>query len=82
MSWKNNVFKYHFSLIKYLRPRPTSPFDDVNIVDHIRKLMELSTNISIAVLAEACRLVVTAQKRRIVDQYFIVYSIQGKLSPN
>ena len=46
--------------------------------------MELSTNIPMAALAEACRLVDTTQKSRIglVDQYLIVYSIQGKSSHN
>ena len=48
-----------------------SPYDFVNIMDHFGKLMEFSTNINIsmAALAEACRLVDTTQKRRItVDQ--------------
>ena len=45
-----------------------SPYDFVNIMDHFGKLMELSTNISMAAIAEACRLVHTTQKTRIVDQ--------------
>ena len=45
-----------------------SPYDYVNIMDHFGKLMDLSTNISIAALAETCRLIDTMQKRRrIVD---------------
>ena len=61
-----------------------SPYDYVDIIDHFGKLMKLSTNISMAALAKACRLVDTMQKRRIgrVDQYLIVYSIQGKSSHN
>ena len=66
----------HFNLIKYLGP---SPYDNINIMDHFGKL---STNTSMAALAEACRLVDTKQKRRTVGQCLIVYSIQGKLSCN
>ena len=59
-----------------------SPNDYVDIMDHFGKLMELSTNIPMAALAEACRLVDTTQKRKIVHQYLIVDSIQGKSSHN
>ena len=80
---RNNELKeqiiHHFNLIKYLGP---SPYDYVNVMDHFRNLMELSTNISMAALAEECRVVDIAQKRRIVDQYLKVCNIQGKLSRN
>ena len=59
-----------------------SPYDYVNIMDHIGKLMELTANILMAVVVEACRLVDTVQKRRIVDQYLKVYSIPGQSSRN
>ena len=61
-----------------------SPCYYVDIMDAFGKLMELSTNISMVALAEACRLVDTTQKRRIglVVQYLIVYTIQGKPSHN
>ena len=36
-----------------------SPYDYVNIMDHFGKLIELSTNISIAALAEEFRLAYT-----------------------
>ena len=45
-----------------------SPHDYVNIMDHFRKLIELSTSISVTALAEACRLGDTTKKRRIFDQ--------------
>ena len=80
---KNNELEeqciHNFNLIKYLGP---SPCDYVNIMDHFGRLMELSTNISMAALAKACRPVDTTQKRRTVDQYLIENSIQGKLSRN
>ena len=41
--------------------------------------MELSTNISMAALAEVCRLVDTTQKRRIVDQYLVVIQYLRKV---
>ena len=45
-----------------------SPHDYVSVMDHFGKLMELITNISMAVLAETCRLVDTTQIKTIVDQ--------------
>ena len=61
-----------------------SPYDCVDIMDHFGTLMKLSKSISMAALAEACRLADTTQKRRIglADQYLTVYSIQGKSSHN
>ena len=45
-----------------------SPYGYVNVMGHFGKLMELSTNMSMVALAEACRLVDTMQKRSKVDQ--------------
>ena len=42
--------------------------------------MEVSTNRPMAALLGVCRLVDTTQKRRIVDQCLMAYSIQEKLS--
>ena len=52
-----------------------SPYNYVNIMDHFGNLMELSTNISMAALAEACRLVNTTHKKGIVDRS-VLNSIQ------
>ena len=43
--------------------------DTVDTMDRFGKLMELSTNIPMAALAEAYRPVDTTQKRKIVHQY-------------
>ena len=52
-----------------------SPYDYANIMDHFGKLMELSTNISMAAFTEAYRLVNTMQKRRMVDSTFNINTV-------
>ena len=73
---KNNELEeqciHHINLIKYLGP---SPCDYVNIMDHFGKLVGLITNISMAALAETCRLADTTQRRRIYSKS-VLNSIQ------